>query len=82
MTDRLVEAAARSLLQDLPVEQRGGAAVPLCRVGAGDLNAARFELAALVEPTAPQVPDLVVPTVDLHSYDGLFEAELLQEVSP
>ncbi len=36
---------------------------------------------ALVEPTAPQVPDLVVPTVDLQSYDGLFEAELLQEVS-
>jgi hypothetical protein len=37
---------------------------------------------ALVEPAAPQVPDLVVPTVDLHSYDGLFEAELLREVSP
>ena len=37
---------------------------------------------ALVEPAAPQVPDLVVPTVDLQIYDGLFEAEFLQEVSP
>ena len=37
---------------------------------------------ALVEPAAPQVPDLVVPTVDLSTYDGLFEAEFLQEVSP
>jgi len=37
---------------------------------------------ALVEPAAPEVPDLVVPTVDLQIYDGLFEAELLQEVSP
>ncbi len=37
---------------------------------------------ALVEPAAPQVPDLVVPTVDLRTYDSLFEAELLQEVSP
>jgi len=37
---------------------------------------------ALVEPATPEVPDLVVPTVDLQIYDGLFEAELLQEVSP
>jgi hypothetical protein len=36
----------------------------------------------LVEPRAPEVPDLVVPAVDLQTYDGLFEAELLQEVSP
>jgi hypothetical protein len=36
---------------------------------------------AWVEPTAPQVPDLVAPTVDLQTYDRLFEAELLQEVS-
>jgi transposase len=36
----------------------------------------------LVEPAAPQVPYLVVPTVDLSTYDCLFEAELLQEVSP
>lgn len=37
---------------------------------------------ALVEPTTPEVPDLVAPAVDLQSYDGLFEADLLQEVSP
>ncbi len=40
------------------------------------------DVRALVEPAAPQVPELVVPTVDLQTYDGLFEAELLQEVSP
>jgi hypothetical protein len=39
------------------------------------------DVRALVEPRTPQVPDLVAPTVDLQSYDGLFEAELLQEVS-
>jgi transposase len=37
---------------------------------------------ALVDPATPEVPDLAVPTVDLSIYDGLFEAQLLQEVSP
>jgi transposase len=37
---------------------------------------------ALVDPATPEVPDLAVPTVDLSVYDGLFEAQLLQEVSP
>ena len=50
------------------------------------LTAKTLPLAAdvreLVEPAVPQVPDLVVPTVDLSTYDGLFETDLLQEVSP
>jgi hypothetical protein len=40
------------------------------------------DVRALVEPRVPQVPDLVVPAVDLQSYDSLFETDLLQEVSP
>jgi hypothetical protein len=34
----------------------------------------------LVESVAPEVPDLAVPIVDLASYDGLFAAELLEQV--
>ncbi|MBW1688163.1 MAG: IS21 family transposase [Deltaproteobacteria bacterium] len=37
---------------------------------------------ALVEPATPRVPELTVPTVDLSTYDGLFETGFLQEVSP
>jgi len=40
------------------------------------------QVRALVEPATPEVPDLVVPTVDLQTYDGLFESEFLQQVSP
>lgn len=36
----------------------------------------------LVDPVAPEIPEMAVPVVDLSSYDGLFDAELLREVSP
>ena len=35
----------------------------------------------LVEPAAPQIPEMAVPAVDLVIYDALFEPELLQQVS-
>jgi hypothetical protein len=35
----------------------------------------------LVETVTPQVPEMVIPAVDLVTYDALFEPELLQQVS-
>jgi transposase len=36
---------------------------------------------SLVQPTTPQVPEMLVPTVDLTVYDSLFQHDLLEEVS-
>jgi len=35
----------------------------------------------LVEMVTPQVPEMMIPAVDLVIYDALFEPELLQQVS-